>query len=54
MGKIFGTDGVRDMANMGNMTAEQALEIGRAVAYVCKEYHRGKGTRPRIDIAFYL
>jgi len=51
MGKIFGTDGVRDMANMGNMTAEQALEIGRAVAYVCKEYHRERGTRPRIVIS---
>ncbi len=50
MGRLFGTDGVRDMANMGNMTAEQALEIGRAVAYVCKEYHREKGTRPRIVI----
>lgn len=50
MGKLFGTDGVRGMANMGNMTAEQALEIGRAVAYVCKEYHKEKGTRPRIVI----
>lgn len=50
MGKLFGTDGVRGMANMGNMTAEQALEIGRAVAYVCKEYHKGKGSRPRIVI----
>lgn len=50
MGKLFGTDGVRGMANMGNMTAEQALEIGRAVAYVCKEYHREKGTRPKIVI----
>jgi phosphoglucosamine mutase len=50
VGKLFGTDGVRGMANMGNMTAEQALEIGRAVAYVCKEYHKGKGSRPRIVI----
>lgn len=50
MGKLFGTDGVRDMANMGNMTAEQALEIGRALAYVCKEYHRESGTRPRVVI----
>jgi len=50
MGKLFGTDGVRDMANMGNMTAEQALEIGRALAHVCKEYHKEKGTRPRIVI----
>jgi phosphoglucosamine mutase len=50
MTKLFGTDGVRDMANMGNMTAEQALEIGRALAYVCKEFHRETGTRPRIVI----
>ena len=50
MGKIFGTDGVRDMANMGNMTAEQSMEIGRALAYVCKEYHQEQGTRPRIVI----
>ena len=50
MAKLFGTDGVRGMANMGNMTAEQALEIGRAVAYVCKEYHRERGTRPRVVI----
>lgn len=50
MGKFFGTDGVRDMANMGKMTAEQALEIGRAVAYVCKQYHKDTGTRPRVVI----
>lgn len=50
MGKLFGTDGVRGMANMGNMTAEQALEIGRAVAYVCKQHHQGTDVRPRIVI----
>jgi phosphoglucosamine mutase len=50
MGKLFGTDGVRGMANEGNMTAEMALQIGRATAYTCKEYHREKGTRPRIII----
>lgn len=50
MAKLFGTDGVRDMANMGKMTAEQALEVGRALAYVCKEYHKDKGTRPRVVI----
>ncbi|MFA5688430.1 MAG: phosphoglucosamine mutase [Kiritimatiellales bacterium] len=50
MGKLFGTDGVRGMANMGNMTAEQALEIGRAVAYVCKKYHNDCRIRPRIVI----
>ena len=50
MGKLFGTDGVRGMANEGNMTAEMALQIGRATAYTCKEYHKERGTRPRIII----
>jgi phosphoglucosamine mutase len=50
--KLFGTDGVRGIANQPPMTAEMALEIGRAVAYVCKRHrdhrHRvviGKDTR---------
>jgi phosphoglucosamine mutase len=50
MGKLFGTDGVRGMANEGNMTAEMVLQIGRATAYTCKEHHAEKGTRPRIII----
>jgi len=50
MGRLFGTDGVRGMANAGNMTAEMVLEIGRATAYVCKEYHKEGGTRPTIVI----
>ena len=50
MGELFGTDGVRGMANEGNMTAETALKIGRALAYTCKEYHAEKGSRPRIVI----
>jgi phosphoglucosamine mutase len=52
MGKLFGTDGVRGVANLEPMTAEMALDIGRAVAYVCKRHrdhrHRvviGKDTR---------
>lgn len=53
MGRMFGTDGVRGVANMPPMTAEMVLEIGRATAYVCKEHdekhrHRiviGKDTR---------
>lgn len=36
MGRLFGTDGVRGVANQPPMTAELALEIGRATAYVCK------------------
>ena len=50
MGILFGTDGVRGMANEGNMTAEMVLQIGRATAYTCKEHHAEKGTRPRIII----
>jgi phosphoglucosamine mutase len=51
MGNLFGTDGVRGVANMAPMTAEMALAIGRATAHVCKRHqgrHRvviGKDTR---------
>jgi phosphoglucosamine mutase len=52
VGRLFGTDGVRGVANLEPMTAEMALDIGRAVAYVCKRHkehrHRvliGKDTR---------
>jgi phosphoglucosamine mutase len=36
MARLFGTDGVRGVANVPPMTAEMALEIGRATAHVCK------------------
>ncbi len=36
MARLFGTDGIRGIANVPPMTAEMVLEIGRAVAYVCK------------------
>jgi len=52
MGRLFGTDGVRGIANISPMTAEMVLEIGRATAYTCKKHphrrHRiliGKDTR---------
>jgi phosphoglucosamine mutase len=52
MGRLFGTDGVRGIANVHPMTAEMALEIGRAAAYVCKRQPKqrhaiaiGKDTR---------
>ncbi len=51
MGRLFGTDGVRGVANMEPMTAETALLIGRATAHICKRHkdrHRiviGKDTR---------
>jgi phosphoglucosamine mutase len=49
--KLFGTDGVRGVANVYPMTAEVALQLGRALAYVIKYgpgRHRivvGKDTR---------
>lgn len=36
MRKVFGTDGIRGIANVYPMTSEMALRLGRAVAYVCK------------------
>ena len=32
MGKLFGTDGIRGVANEYPMTAEMAMNIGRATA----------------------
>ncbi|MBN1664212.1 MAG: phosphoglucosamine mutase [Deltaproteobacteria bacterium] len=46
MGKLFGTDGVRGVANEYPMTAEMALNIGRATAYMFKR----KGHHPKILI----
>ncbi len=39
--KLFGTDGIRGIANRYPMTAEVALQVGRAVAH----YFRGRGKR---------
>jgi phosphoglucosamine mutase len=41
---MFGTDGVRGIANVHPMTAEMALEIGRAAAYVCKKHPKRRHT----------
>ena len=46
MGKLFGTDGIRGVANENPMTAEMALNIGRATAHLFKR----KGHTPRIII----
>ncbi|MFO7578216.1 MAG: phosphoglucosamine mutase [Pelovirga sp.] len=50
--KLFGTDGVRGVANIDPMTTEMAMQLGRAAAYVFKKAenrrHRiviGKDTR---------
>ncbi len=47
MARMFGTDGVRGVANVSPMTAEMVLEIGRATAHVCKHH---PGQRHRIVI----
>jgi phosphoglucosamine mutase len=36
MGKLFGTDGIRGIANQYPMTAEMALNVGRAIAHLFK------------------
>ncbi|MGK2906165.1 MAG: phosphoglucosamine mutase [Desulfuromonadales bacterium] len=49
--QLFGTDGVRGIANMHPMTTEMAMQLGRAAAYVFKHDNRrsriviGKDTR---------
>src|SRR6202007_115603 len=50
--KLFGTDGIRGVANVEPITSETALKLGRALAYVFKQtarrHHRvlvGKDTR---------
>jgi phosphoglucosamine mutase len=51
MRKLFGTDGVRGLANQHPLTAEMAILIGRATAYIFKNSPRrhriliGKDTR---------
>jgi phosphoglucosamine mutase len=51
MRKLFGTDGVRGVANQDPMTSEMALRIGRAAAHVFRDSARrhriviGKDTR---------
>ena len=49
--KIFGTDGVRGVANVEPVTAETALKLGRAAAYVFAQLNPRKapaGARPKI------
>ncbi len=47
MRKLFGTDGVRGVANVHPMTPDVALKIGRAVAYLLRN---GRGRHRRILI----
>jgi phosphoglucosamine mutase len=45
--KLFGTDGVRGVANQPPMTPETALRLGRAITYVAS---RGKSRQVRVVI----
>jgi phosphoglucosamine mutase len=51
MDKLFGTDGIRGIANVSPMTVEMAVAIGRATAHICKQHNKrhriviGKDTR---------
>ena len=47
MKKLFGTDGVRGVANVYPMTTEMAMQLGRAAAYIFKD---GSKRRHRIVI----
>jgi phosphoglucosamine mutase len=46
MGKLFGTDGIRGVANKYPMTSEMALKIGKATAY----FFNREGHIPRIIV----
>jgi phosphoglucosamine mutase len=49
--KLFGTDGVRGVANIEPVTAETALKLGRAAAHVfSSQGARNPGGRPKIVI----
>lgn len=50
MGRIFGTDGIRGLANR-DITADLALRIGQAAAHVLGETARETGNRPMAVIA---
>ncbi|MEZ4302837.1 MAG: phosphoglucosamine mutase, partial [Polyangiaceae bacterium] len=45
--KLFGTDGVRGVANVHPMTPEMALQMGRAIAFVAR---KGKDREARVVI----
>ena len=46
MGKLFGTDGIRGVANIYPMTTDLAMKVGASAAYIFKNKHR----RPKIII----
>lgn len=51
MSELFGTDGIRGVANVYPMTVEMAVAIGRATGHICRQHNKrhriviGKDTR---------
>ncbi|MGB3221266.1 MAG: phosphoglucosamine mutase [Desulforhopalus sp.] len=41
MRKLFGTDGIRGVANIHPMTVEIAMQVGRAIAFIVKDKAKG-------------
>ena len=41
MGKLFGTDGIRGVANIHPMTTEMAMQVGRGTAFIFKNKESG-------------
>ena len=50
MRKLFGTDGVRGVANTYPMTTDIAMQIGRAIAFLVKKQKPDREHNPRIVI----
>jgi len=50
MRKLFGTDGVRGVANTDPMTTEISMQLGRAIAFLVKKQMPDKEHNPRIVI----
>ena len=50
MRKLFGTDGVRGVANTYPMTTEIAMQLGRAIAFLVKQQKTDGKHSPRIVI----
>jgi len=50
MRKLFGTDGVRGVANTYPITTEIAMQLGRAIAFLVKKNVPGEDHDPRIVI----
>ncbi|MGB6288724.1 MAG: phosphoglucosamine mutase [Desulfobulbales bacterium] len=50
MRKVFGTDGVRGVANTYPMTTEISMQLGRAIAFLVKKQMPDKEHNPRIVI----